>query len=138
MSIGFRCRACAANRFLASLLGVVAMAAQAPAADFFLTIGGGYEPGGNQLSIETNVQFYQRLLASQRPDGPSHDLYFADGADELRDVQYRDAEAEQACPPARRMLSEILGEADAVGLRYRDHQVAGVAGPTDRNLIARR
>jgi len=30
------------------------------AKDYLLTIGGGYEPAGNQASIEANVLFFQR------------------------------------------------------------------------------
>ena len=35
----------------------------AEAKDYFLTIGGGYDPSGNQISLEKNVLFQQSVLA---------------------------------------------------------------------------
>src|SRR5260221_442632 len=65
-------------------------ASSAEARDYFLTIGGGYDPTGNQASLEENVLQYQKLLDHERPDHPQHDIYFADGDDPQRDVQYED------------------------------------------------
>ena len=108
------------------------------AKDHFLAVGGGFDPTGNQLSIETNLLHFQDVLAAVRPDEPAVDIYFADGAAEEPDVQYRDAELEKNCPPARRMMAEILGDGESVGLRYRNHRVRDVRGPTDRGLLERR
>jgi len=113
----------------------------APAAlakDYFLTIGGGYDPTGNQVSLENNVLFLQRVLEARRPDRPAHDLYFADGDAPERDLQYVDPEVKKSCPPARRIMTEIFGEEHAVGLCYRNHEVTHVTGPTERGAIARR
>ena len=75
------------------------------AKDYFLTIGGGYNPTGNQVSLEKNVIFMQSVLAEQRPDHPPHDIFFADGDDAERDVHYRDPDFEKTCPPARRSFA---------------------------------
>jgi hypothetical protein len=108
------------------------------AKDHFLTIGGGYGPTGNQASIENNVLFFQRLLAAERPDQPAHDLFFADGDDPGRDVEVLDVDVKKQCPPARRMMTELCGGGDEIGIVYRNHQVKEIAGATDRNAIRRR
>lgn len=108
------------------------------AKDYLLTIGGGYDPTGNQLSLERNVVFQQKVIAEQRPDKPQCDVYFADGDDESRDVQCRDGEFAKKCPPARRMMAEIFGDVDSIDLVYRDHDVPNERGPTDKSLIRRR
>jgi hypothetical protein len=108
------------------------------AADYFLTIGGGYSPTGNQLSLERNVIFQQSVLAEQRPDNPRHEVYFADGNDSMRDLQCRDPDFEAKCPPARRMMAELFGDADSMDLFYRNHEVRGLTGPSEKSLIRRR
>jgi hypothetical protein len=110
----------------------------ARAEDYFLTIGGGYSPTGNQLSLERNVIFQQSVLAEQRPDNPRHDVYFADGNDDRRDVQCRDPDFTTKCPPARRMMAELFGDVDSMDLVYRSNQVQGLSGPADKSLIQRR
>ena len=51
-----------------ALLAAVVMLVPGERADarqYFLTIGGGYNPSGNQVSLEKNVLFFQRLLDEQ-------------------------------------------------------------------------
>ncbi len=130
------------RRLAVSLVMLVATVVTAPAAaradDYFLTIGGGYSATGNQLSLERNVIFQQSVLAEQRPDNPRHDVYFADGNDDLRDLQCRDPEFEAKCPPARRMMAELFGDADSMDLFYRNNEVRGLTGPAEKSLIRRR
>jgi len=105
----------------------------ANASDHFLTIGGGYEPKGNQISLERNVEFLRSVLATERPDNPPHTILFADGADRHRDLQFRDTEFE--CPPARRIAMEIFGDVGDIDLSYRNHRVEGVRDATSpRNV----
>jgi hypothetical protein len=106
--------------------------------DYFLTIGGGYNPTGNQVSLEKNVLFLQSVLAEKRPDRPTHDIFFADGNDEARDVHYRDPDFEANCPPARRIMAELFGDADSMDYIYRNHEIKGVAGPAERGLLGTR
>jgi hypothetical protein len=106
----------------------------ATAKDYLLTIGGGYDPTGNQLSLERNVVFQQKVVAEQRPDKPVCEVYFADGENEARDLQCRDPEFEKKCPPARRMMAEIFGDSDSMDLIYRNHEVPNERGPSERRL----
>jgi hypothetical protein len=103
--------------------------------DYFLTIGGGYDVTGNQLSLERNVLFQQSVLASQRPDKPPYEVWFADGNDPHRDVQCRDPRFEGNCPLARRLLAEMLGDADSMDLVYRSNDVPGLEGPADLKAV---
>jgi len=122
----------------ASAFFAIMLATPTLAKDYFLTIGGGYDPTGNQASLENNVLFLQRVLETRRPDRPRHDLYFADDDAPERDVQYLDPDARKNCPPARRIMTEIFGEEGAVGLRYRNHRIPDVTGPAEKGAIARR
>ncbi len=108
------------------------------AEDFFLTIGGGYDATGNQVSLERNVVFQQSVLDRQRPDKPKHEIYFADGDDKSRDLQYRDPQFFETCPPARRLMAELLGDESTMDLVYRNHKIEGETGPADRRLLERR
>jgi len=123
-------------RFGWTLAAALAGSFEVHARDYFLTIGGGYDPTGNQISIEENVQTFQRLLAKSRPDAPAHDVYFADGDDPARDLQYRDAQLET--PIARKLMALIIGNPSEVGICYRDHAVEALAGPAERDSIERR
>ena len=130
------------SRWVALLLAVayafLARAPEAAAKDHFLTIGGGYSVLGNQLSLERNVVFQQSVLAEKRPDNPPLDIFFADGDDECRDVQCRDADFEKHCPVAERMMSELFGDAYGKDIYYRNHELSHVQGPTERSLVHRR
>ncbi len=121
---------------LRSLLACLLLFAcgRSDAKDYFLTVGGGYAPYGNQVSLEKNVQFFQRVLAKTRPDSPLHHILFADGKRPDRDLQYRAAKDD--AHPAVKLIAELFGEADSSDIRYRDHSVAGVlAAATPDNLL---
>jgi hypothetical protein len=107
---------------------------RAVARDVFLTVGGGYSPQGNQVSLERNVLFYQRFLAQECPGMPAHDVYFADGNNPSRDLQFSNIDA---VPDANWLMAELLGTQDSIDLEYRSHQVPGVrAEATEENLEA--
>lgn len=110
-------------------------ATRAVGKDHFLTIGGGYSPTGNQVSLEKNVLFLSEILASHRPDNPQHDIYFADGDLDDPDLQYRDPDFK--CSQARRIVAELFGDED-VALRYRNHHIPNVRGPTSPDRVRRR
>ena len=107
-------------------------AATTRAADYFLTIGGGYSPSGNQASLERNVLFYQRLLRDKKLDVLQHDIYFADGTNPRRDLQVVDR---AAIPKANQLMAEFFGSQRDLGLSYRDHQVPAVNGDTSPESI---
>ncbi len=118
--------------FTGSLVGT------ATAKDFFLTIGGGPRPDNNQVSLERNVVFQQCVLSERRPDRPAYELYFADGNSERRDLQYRVPHFHTTCPPARRILAEVLGDAASMDFLYRSHGLEHLTGPSDPQLLRRR
>lgn len=97
------------------------------AEDFFLTIGGGYSPSGNQASLEKNILFYQRLLDSNKPDVSSHGLFFAGGNSGRKDLQVMD---KQSLPKATRLMAEFFGSEKELGLSYRSHNIDDVRGPS--------
>ena len=122
---------------LLASVGALALSNNAPARDVFLTIGGGYNPTGNQVSIESNVLFQQRVVREKLGEQTEHLIYFADGQESAPDLQYEDKELIENCPPAERLMSIVLGSDSYLGIRYRDHQVADVQGPTDPQAIKR-
>ena len=126
---------------LYSLLGLIVwMSASsadrsgADAADHYLTIGGGYDATGNQLSLETNVRYLQDLLQLPGRPAPVHDVYFADGSDKRRDLQFRPSG--MPVPIANRWMARLFGNEKHLGLAYRDHELSNVRGAATRqNLV---
>ncbi len=103
---------------------------KAHAKDWFLTIGGGYSPAGNQVSLEKNVIFFKRLLSEQYPKGAPHEIYFADGNSPFPDLQYDPKR--DTVPEANRLMARFLGSEDYLGYEYRDNElkpVNGIASP---------
>lgn len=105
------------------------------AEDVFLTIGGGYNPAGNQVSLEKNTLLFQRMLAETYPDGVQHDIFFADGDGATRDVQFVDPEFE--VPRANELLAELFGDLDEIDFQYRNHEIPDVDGATTRDDLER-
>ena len=97
------------------------------AKDFFLTIGGGYAPSGNQVSLEKNILYFQRALREQQLDRSPQAIFFADGLSSEHDLQVIDRDT---VPKANRLMAEFFGDSDDLGLSYRNHQVNGVRGST--------
>lgn len=102
-------------------------------ADYFLTIGGGYSPTGNQISLEKNVLMFRELVAERYPAGVSHDVYFADGNSPGRDLQF--ADPQKPLPKAHRLLSRVFRQTRYLDYRYRNHQVPGIRGGTSKQSI---
>ncbi len=119
-------------RFCVALCAVFWLSSAAHARDFFLTIGGGYSPSGNQASLEKNVLFYQRLLTERGFQNSRNDVFFADGSSRGKDLQVVDRDA---LPAANRLMAEFFGSKKNLGLTYRNHQVANVRGATSPELI---
>ena len=93
----------------------------------FLTIGGGYSASGNQVSLEKNIQYLQRVMADlDRKDAP-HDIYFADGDHEGRDLQFMDKDFK--IPKINLYLAEFAGSTKGLWNQYRNHDIA-VDGPS--------
>jgi len=108
------------------------------ATDFFLTIGGGYNPSGNQASLEANVVFYQQILGEKHRGQRAHDIYFADGHDAGADLQVLAAKPARTTPPDRpatELLASVHRRRGAERLEYRNHRVPDIAGALDPALI---
>ena len=117
------------------MLLTVSFAAAANAADHFLTIGGGYSPVGNQISLEKNVLMFQQTLAETYPDAVEHDIFFADGNAATRDVQLHDPNA--SIPRANQLAARIFQDEKYFGYQYRSNQVPGLSGASNKENIER-
>ena len=106
----------------------------AMAADYVLTIGGGYSPSGNQASLENNVLFSQRVLREQEVGSEHNDIYFSDGSDSDHDLQVMDP---QTIPKANRLMAEFFGSSSSLGLSYRNHLIPEVRGSSKPANIRR-
>lgn len=104
------------------------------ATDYFLTIGGGYNPSGNQASLEANVLFVQTILAEQPPRERVHEIFFADGTDSAADLQVLKS-SNRALPPATEFLASLHRRGGGSAVEYRNHKVPNISGPTDPELI---
>ncbi len=94
--------------------------------DYFLTLAGGYAPEGNQASLEANVLFLQQVLREKELHHRPHQLYFADGFDELADLQcVEDSLTEESA--ALVALKEIF-RISARRVYYRNHRVPNISG----------
>jgi hypothetical protein len=104
----------------ATLVALLA-ATHATAADHFLVIGGGYEPAGNQVSLEKNVLLLNALLGEIYSTAPPIDLLFSDGEDPARDLQFVIPDSD--LPQANLLLARIMRQTDALGETYRSHNL---------------
>ena len=120
---------------LTVLIGVSLLATHAQALDHFLTFGGGYNPAGNQISLEKNVLMFQQFLSERYPQGVPHDVFFADGNAPGRDLQF--ADPAYHIPKANQLLARLAKEENDLGYQYRNHQVPNVQGPSSRGTIER-
>ncbi len=105
----------------------------ARAEDHFLTIGGGYSLTGNQVSLEKNVFYFRRLLATVYGDQVSHQVLFSDGDDPARDLQFNDTTV--PLPRVNDLLSRIHRQTKDVQYAYRSHQVDNLFGASSRESL---
>ncbi|MGB1927625.1 MAG: hypothetical protein ACPHL6_13885, partial [Rubripirellula sp.] len=116
-------------RWTSLLVGICLLlpASTSQAKNYFLTIGGGYLPSGNQASLERNVLYFQRTLKQQFDLEVPHDIYFADGNDSSADLQVMDR---QRVPEPNQLMAEFFGTRRYLGVGYRDHDIPGVLEST--------
>ena len=105
------------------------------AADYFLTLGGGYNRAGNQASLEENVVFFQRLLSERLPSPVQHTVFFADGSDPEADLQVLADQSIADKLPATDLLSQLHRRRGIQQVTYRNHRVPNIAGPLTPDLI---
>jgi hypothetical protein len=113
----------------------LALAQQSVAADYFLTIGGGYSKTGNQASLEANVVFFQQLLTEKHRGPRRHDIFFADGNDPAADLQVLVDKPVKPLAPATDLLAALHRRRSDEQVTYRNHRVAQIAGPLDPKLV---
>ena len=86
-----------------------------------LIMGGGYSPSGNQFSLESNVKYFLRIKEKLGFSNSSSQLFFADGNDPARDLQYFNPK--QEIPIVNRALAEIFGKNKGLNHHYRSNQL---------------
>ena len=105
------------------------------AADYFLTIGGGYNPSGNQASLEANVVFFQQVLNERHRGSRTHEIYFSDGHDTTADLQVLATKPSGTNTPATELLASIHRRRGLEQVEYRNHRVPEIAGALDPELV---
>jgi hypothetical protein len=119
-------------RFTAPACLTLLLSPALQAEDHILTIGGGYSPAGNQVSLERNVIFFRKLLSERLPEETKHDLYFADGSSTNPDLQFQ-LEGDEI-PKANRYMAGLFGTEEDLENHYRNNaleDIRGVSSPED-------
>src|SRR4030095_8981816 len=95
----------------------------------------GDSPAKNQASLEKNVLYLRRILADLKVPAERHDVFFADGNDEGRDLQFHDEKTE--LPRGNVLLAELSPQRTGgwIGLQYRSHGLGNVRGPSTRKAV---
>ncbi len=114
---------------IAALVGVTPAIGE----DHFLTIGGGYSPTGNQISLEKNVLMFRSMVDETYGSDVVHDILFADGEHPGRDIQFQDPDFK--IPPARMLLAQVSRQTRYLNLQYRSNEVTPVRGGTSKANI---
>jgi hypothetical protein len=121
------------KRAFGTLIFVVISSLLAPAslvaADHFLAIGGGDSPTNNQISLEKNVLFFQRVLCDCQGPTTVPDVLFSDGTAGTRDLQFDPSEDP---PRLNVLLARLFGREGDLYHHYRKHQITGLTGPSTR------
>ncbi|MBM3999082.1 MAG: hypothetical protein FJ297_05990 [Planctomycetes bacterium] len=119
----------------AGLAIVAVVATGASAEDYFLAIGGGYAPSSNQVSLEKNVLLFERLIHEEYPGGAPTDVFFSDGDDASRDLQFEGPRTD--VPEVNRLLAEVFLQTRNLDYAYRTNAVPSVRGGATRENITR-
>ena len=82
-----------------------------------LIAGGGYSPSGNQISLESNVKYFRRVMGMLGLENAETRTLFADGRDEGRDLQFADPAFR--IPETNGILAELVGSTRGLGHQYR-------------------
>lgn len=106
-----------------------------PAADYILTIAGGYNPSGNQASLEANVIFFQQVLREQHRGSKVHEIFFADGHDSAPDLQVLPEKPSALKLPATELIAALHRRRGMEEVEYRNHRVPQISGALDPQLV---
>jgi hypothetical protein len=124
----FKLRRVPACAILFALFGIAA-AAPLRAGDHFLAIGGGDSPSNNQISLEKNITFFQRVLVDAEGPGTFPDVLFSDGSGGSRDVQFI---PDQDPPRLNLLLARVYDNEHGVNFSYRAHKLNNLRGTASR------
>ena len=105
-----------------------------PLKHHFLTIGGGYSPTGNQVSLEKNILYLQRMLKDLDFADAPHTIYFADGNDPGRDLQFMDPKFR--IPKINKILAGLAGSTKGLANQYRTN-VIKANGASKADLVSK-
>ncbi|HWL09960.1 MAG TPA: hypothetical protein VNQ76_16260 [Planctomicrobium sp.] len=111
---------------------LLGLTGQVQANDHLLTIGGGPHAGSNQLSLENNVRYLQRVLSRLQLKGVQQKILFSDGGDPQRDLQY---EGERDPEDLQSLLADIVGPSTGVKFDYRSSLLPIVDGTAEPATI---
>ncbi|MCG8509347.1 MAG: hypothetical protein MI741_08975 [Rhodospirillales bacterium] len=109
-------------RWFAALV-VVSAVCVAQARQHFLVMGGGPNPSNNQLSLERNIHYFERVRELLDHEESPRDLMFACGEREINDLVYIERETPDASLRAK--LAAIIGPYSGVDEYFRAHDVGG-------------
>lgn len=102
------------------------------ASDHLLTIGGGPRPESNQISLENNVRYLQRVLKRLKISDIHQKILFSDGGDAQTDLQF---DAQRDPEDLRMLLADLIGPANGVNFDYRTSLLPVVDGAADPTTI---
>ncbi len=102
------------------------------ASDHLLTIGGGPRPESNQISLENNVRYLQRVLERLKISDIHQKILFSDGGDAQTDLQF---DAQRDPDDLRMLLADLIGPANGVNFDYRTSLLPVVDGAADPTTI---
>lgn len=112
------------------------------ATDYFLTIGGGYQPEGNQASLEANVLFFRDVLLEKHLGPRTEAVFFADGNDPAADLQVlrqpvkaEPGERNAAATAVMDVLESLYSFRGNQPVEYRNHKISNVAGANSPTSI---
>ena len=77
-----------------------------------LILGGGYSASGNQISLESNVKYFQRIKPILQLEEKISHTYFADGNDPGRDIQFFDPKF--VIPEINQIMAELFGKSNGL------------------------
>ena len=100
----------------------------------FLTIGGGSSPTGNQVSLEKNILYLQRMLKDLDLAEAPHAIYFADGNDKGRDLQFMDPKFR--IPKINQILAGLTGSTKGLTNQYRTNEIKA-NGPSKADIVSK-
>ena len=86
-----------------------------------LILGGGYSASGNQISLESNVKYFQRIKPILQLEEKISHTYFADGNDSGRDIQFFDPKF--VIPEINQIMAELFGKSNGLANQYRSNSL---------------